>query len=197
MIENFLGSKVKIRVLRFFFEFPFVKRNLRELSAECKQGLGALAEALKSLVDVGILEKEKVGREELYYLNKNSELFKPLKKLFEIEKRKFPFPIVYRNLLGDVLTSTKRYSKSIVLFGSLVSGDFTSKSDVDLLFISNDEETIRKRCMEIENKYGIKIQPIVINESETGKFKKTKLYKTIIRESIVLCGKNFFKERLK
>ncbi len=190
MIENLLASKTKIKILRFFFEFPLVKRNVREIVKECKIGFGIASNSLKELEKVGIIKMEKNGKEFVYSLNRTSKFFEPLRRIFEIEKEELGnLPYLYRNLISDVITSTRNVAEACFLFGSLVTGSFSTKSDVDLLFISNKEEEIRKRCLKIEERYGIKMQVIVVGKKEVEKFKKTSLYKTIKKESLLLFGK--------
>jgi predicted nucleotidyltransferase len=190
MMENLLASKVKIKILRFFFEFPLVKRNVREAAKECKIGFGVASNTLKELEEVGIIKMEKSGREIIYSLNNTSKFFEPLKRVFEIEKEQLAnLPYLHRNLIADIIAKTKKLAETCFLFGSLVSGTFTTKSDVDLLFVSDREEDIRKRCLEIEDKYDLKLQVIVLRKEDIKKFKKSSLYKTIKKESLLLFGK--------
>ncbi|MEM5846945.1 MAG: nucleotidyltransferase domain-containing protein, partial [Candidatus Aenigmatarchaeota archaeon] len=79
-----------------------------------------------------------------------------------------------------------RFADACFLFGSLVTGSFTTRSDVDLLFVSSKEEKIRNVCIKLEERYGIKVQTIVIDKKEIKKFKKSSLFKTIKKESLVL-----------
>lgn len=198
MIDEIFGSKVKIKILRFFFDFPLVKRNVREIAKECKVGFGVAANALKDLKNAGIVAEEKVGKEINYSLNINSKFYEPIKKLFEIEKEELGnLPLFYKNLISDIVTSTKRLADACFLFGSLVTGTFTSKSDVDLFFVSSKDESIREACLKIEKRYGARLQIIVISKSEIEKFKKSSLYKTIKKESLLLFDNNKIKELIK
>ncbi|MEM5844324.1 MAG: ArsR family transcriptional regulator [Candidatus Aenigmatarchaeota archaeon] len=187
MIEEILASKVKIKILRFFFEFPLVKRNVREIAKECKIGFGVATNALRDLKNNGIINEEKRGREIIYSLNTESKFFKSLKELFDIEKEAYAnLPFFYKNFISDLIISTKRFADACFLFGSLVTGSFTTRSDVDLLFVSSKEEKIRNVCIKLEERYGIKVQTIVIDKKEIKKFKKSSLFKTIKKESLVL-----------
>jgi predicted nucleotidyltransferase len=103
-------------------------------------------------------------------------------------------PFLYRNLLSDVITSTKRIAKACFLFGSLVTGTFTSKSDVDLFFVASKEDKIRDICMKLEDRYGVKLQVIVIKEKDIKDFKKSSLFRTIKKESLFLFGEQKIKE---
>jgi predicted nucleotidyltransferase len=103
-------------------------------------------------------------------------------------------PFLYRNLLSDAITSTKRIAKACFLFGSLVTGTFTSKSDVDLLFVASKEDKIRDICMKLEDRYGVKLQVIVIKEKDIKDFKKSSLFRTIEKESLFLFGEQKIKE---
>ena len=193
MIEKLLASKVKIKILRFFFDFPLVKRNVREIAKECRIGFGIAANALKELNEVGIINAEKSGKEILYSLNNRSIFFPPLKKIFEIEREELAnLPFIYRNLISDIIASTKNLAEVCILFGSIVTGTFSPKSDVDLFFVSNKEEAIREKCMRIEKKYGIRIQAIVIERKDIERFKKSSLFKTLRKESLLLFGEKIW-----
>jgi predicted nucleotidyltransferase len=195
MIEKFLGSRVKIKILRFFFEYPLVKRNVREIAEECKIGFGMATNALRELNASGIVNMEKSGREIIYSLNTNSIFFNAIKQLFEEEKKSVGgMPFLYRNLISDIMASTKRIAKACFLFGSLVTGTFTSKSDVDLLFITSKEDKVRDGCMKLEDRYGVKLQVIAIKEKDIKNFKKSSLFKTIKKESLFLFGEQKIKE---
>jgi predicted nucleotidyltransferase len=191
MIEDLLASKVKAKILRFFFEFPLVKRNVREVVKECKIGFGVASNTLKELGEIGIIKMEKSGREIIYSLNTTSKFFEPIKRIFEIEREELAnLPYLYRNLIADIVTTTKKLSETCFLFGSLVTGSFTPKSDLDLLFISDREAEIREKCLKIEEKYNLKLQVIVLRKEDIKKFKKSSLYKTIKKESLLLFGKS-------
>ena len=193
MIEKLLASKVKIKILRFFFDFPLVKRNVREIAKECRIGFGIAANALKELNEVGIINAEKSGKEILYSLNNRSIFFPPLKKIFEIEREELAnLPFIYRNLISDIIASTKNLAEVCILFGSIVTGTFSPKSDVDLFFVSNKEEAIREKCMRIEKKYGIRIQTIVIERKDIKRFKQSSLFKTLRKESLLLFGEKIW-----
>lgn len=198
MIDEILGSKVKIKILRFFFDFTLVKRNIREIAKECKIGLGVAASTLRDLKNIGIVSEEKIGKEINYSLNINSKFYEPVKKIFEIEKEELSnLPFFYKNLISDIVTSTKRLANACFLFGSLVTGTFTSKSDVDLFFVSSKEENVRDACIKIEKRYETKLQVIVIKKSEIKEFKKSSLFKTIKKESLLLFDNNNIKEMIK
>jgi len=189
MIENILAAKTKVRILRFFFEFPLVKRGVREIALECRSGFGVTSSALKDLERTGIIKREKLGREIIYSLNKTSEYFNPLNEIFEIEKKNLGnLPFFYRNLLSEILISTKNYADLCLVFGSLITGGFTSKSDVDLFFVSDYEDKIRDICIKIGDRYGAKLQVIVINKNEMRTFRKSSLYKSIKKDSFILFG---------
>lgn len=197
MIDEILGSKVKLKILRFFFDFPLVKRNVREIAKECKIGLGVAANTLRDLKNAGIVVEEKTGKEINYSLNMNSKFYEPVKKIFEIEKEELGnLPFFYKNLISDIVTSTKRLADACFLFGSLVTGAFTSKSDVDLFFVSSKEEKIREACLKIEKRYETKLQVIIIKKNEIKKFKKSSLFKTIKKESLLLFDNNNIKEMI-
>lgn len=198
MIEEIFGSKAKIKILRFFFEYPLAKRNVREIAKECKLGFGVTSSTLKELENAGIAKREKSGREIIYSLNKNSNFFPLLKEIFRLEKSTLSdLPFFYRNLISDLITATKRLASFCALFGSLVSGNYTSRSDVDLFFITEKEDEVRDACLRIEDKYETKIQVIAMRKKDLKEFKKSSLFKTLKKGSFILFDNENLKEEMR
>jgi predicted transcriptional regulator len=79
MIEKILGSRVKIKVLRFFFEYPLVKRNVREIAEECKIGFGMATNALRDLNSSGIVNMEKKWKRNNLFSKHEFNFFQPNK----------------------------------------------------------------------------------------------------------------------
>ena len=82
LLENILASRIKIKILRFFYEYPHVKRTVREMIKDCfVGGYGPGSKALKELQKTGILKLERNKRERIYSLNNDSQLFIPIKNI--------------------------------------------------------------------------------------------------------------------
>jgi predicted nucleotidyltransferase/uncharacterized protein (UPF0332 family) len=60
------------------------------------------------------------------------------KKLEELKKKQWKLAERYKD---EVLKRYKKYIKAVILFGSLVRGDFHEKSDIDILVIVDDTVT--------------------------------------------------------
>jgi predicted nucleotidyltransferase len=78
--------------------------------------------------------------------------------------------------------------KAIILYGSLARGEFTSRSDVDLLILTTEYKTqkeIHDRVIELESEIGRNIQPTIRTLAELQKT-DTGLLQNIFQEGKIL-----------
>jgi len=110
-----------------------------------------------------IFEAEYLRREEL--LNKNKSFLVLYKRLVELN---FPF--------------------IVLLFGSYAKGKATKHSDIDLLIISNQEESKIKEVLEL---FPLNLHPTFINFDDFNKMLKIKEFNVVseaVKNNIILIG---------
>ena len=87
--------------------------------------------------------------------------------------------------------------KKVMLYGSYARGDYTKKSDIDIMIltdltdkeISEYSKKIWEKCAEIEIDTGIVISPLVRNIENFEAWSEAKpFYANIINEGVVLIG---------
>lgn len=169
MLEEILGSKTKIKVLRKFAENPKREYTLEELSSATGLSHGGLYPAIRQLVEVRAIITKKIGRSTSYILNMPNLLIKEILKLFLAEAR------LHINLARRfVRTLNPRQFKEInkvIMFGSVARGTAKLGSDIDMLFILNrPDRTIENKVQTVTQKFleknDVIISPLFITERE-------------------------------
>jgi predicted nucleotidyltransferase len=172
-VEKVLGSKAKIKLLRIFYSNPKREFTLYDIKREFNLSPGTMAPVLKSLVESRALLSRRAGKTILYQLNLNNLFIRKIVEIFDSEKslllkkaKEFSRRIVKSNIL------------SIILFGSVATGNITELSDIDLLIIyDRNYVSVKKNVDELTDKYldeEILISPIILSKKEVkdmlGKF---------------------------
>ncbi len=127
----------ELNYLQIFLEEPTRKFNVREAARILKITPATSSKLLKAFAAKGILRHEKERIYDLYSANIESRTYRDVK--------------VYYNLLkirnsGLIKVLDEFYIKpTIILFGSAATGYDTSKSDFDLVIISEKKKEFPKR----------------------------------------------------
>jgi predicted nucleotidyltransferase/biotin operon repressor len=133
VFEEVLASKARISLLRRLYEDPSPKSG-RQLARELGCSHTHAINHLRSLEDLGIIIRHRVGPANTYTFNGKSYLVKNvITPLFEAED----------NYLREVAS---RFSDGlhedlvrIILFGSVAKGTANPRSDLDLALVVKDE----------------------------------------------------------
>lgn len=163
---------------------------LRDIAKKLKMNPSLCHRIIKRLFNAKFLMKEQKGKEILYSFNKNKD-YKILITILEeyhlekiMERTKILQTVInfiFNN--KDLINS----SEKIYLFGSYVVGDYTTKSDIDLLFVSNNRKLIMQICREISSITGIEINPLIYTKR---KFEAELLEKEAFLSSVINNIKN-------
>jgi predicted nucleotidyltransferase len=190
-VENIIGSKAKVKILRVLVESRTAYR-LKEIMDATELSIGIIHQALKDLVEEGIIIKIKGTRKErLFKFNTDSPFAASIFDIFRIEKTKYRKEAVLQHtwtVLERVISKLEGKAHLIALFGSHARGHAAFKSDIDLLIIHDDNQSeIFDILSKVKSKS--KIQPVAISR---GAFKDdikndTLFYKNIKSDSIILC----------
>ncbi len=127
-MEDMLGSKTKIKILRTLMKFETKKFTSRELAQRLDVSHTAVLKSIPALEDMNIIQKEQHGNSNLILLNKESYCFAILKNIFsEEEKTTTELIKMIKEYFGD--------KNTIILFGSIIHKKEEASSDIDLLII--------------------------------------------------------------
>lgn len=189
-IENLLGSKAKVKILRILSETR-TAYSLKNLRDETELSLSITHKAAEDLAEEGILLKIKGTRKErLYRFNTDSPFASAVFELFKTEKTRQRKEIVLLHtwsILEDIVSKIKDRSNLVTLFGSQARGDATLRSDIDLLIIpkkSQDEILDSIRVIEVKNKVNPTLLSLAAFNEEIKN--NTLFYNNIKKDSIIL-----------
>jgi len=163
MLSGVLIKTPEQKILSLFAMNPGGAFYLREISKKLGLSLGATHGALLTLEKAQLLSFRSVGKT----------------KLFELEERVFPAAINSFRILNTVLILEplvgllKNDSRRIILYGSYAQGTFIVESDVDLLIVSDERETILSRLNDFLRNFELDIRPVIKGRVEWTNLEKT------------------------
>jgi predicted nucleotidyltransferase len=161
-IDDILGSKLKVRILRLLFLTRGIYTG-REIAKLARYSPTHTIAALKELEANGVIHRRHAGNADLYSLNGRSAVSAfVLSPIFGWEQNLFDqLAQLFKDSLGDDLVS-------IEIFGSVAGGDEDTRSDVDLLIVVKDdsdiervEEKVAEVSVEAGSIFGNHISPIL------------------------------------
>jgi len=188
LVEMLLGSRVKVKVLRTLWRYREKEFTIRELA----KFLGVSHTGIKKVVDelekTNVLRLRTVGRSYAFRLNMNSYAANIVRRTFEMERGALS---ELRDVIRKKLKS--RFVKSAALYGSVVEGKETSRSDIDLLIITNQREKVEEIVAELQNdvseRFGNSISAYYISEEDLRKKRKEPPIKQALQNHMLICGK--------
>lgn len=191
-IEDILGSKVRIGILRLLFRTRGMFSG-REISRLVGFSPTHTISNLRELEAAGLILRQRVGRTDLYQLNdRNSAVDGVLTPIFNWEINLLnELAALFTDKLGDELVS-------ITIFGSAARGEEELSSDVDLLLTLTDgvdldelEEVIAEIDLAAGQRLGTPVSSVFVTESEYAKKVKSRrgFWKDIPKEGKVIYAR--------
>jgi len=174
-IEDMLGSKVKIGILRLLYRTRSMYSG-REISRLVGFSPTHTIANLRELEASGLVLRQRIGNTDLYQLNQNNSAVNGvLRPIYDWESGLLDeLASMYVERLGDKVVSIR-------LFGSVARGDEKPGSDVDLLLTLTDgvdlhelEETVVEIDLEAGQKLGRPVSTIFVTEREYARKVKGK-----------------------
>ena len=164
MLESIIGSKSKVKLLREMVRNEEREYCLEDLVRATKQSFGTVHPALGSLAASRIVVLRKMGRSKLYRVNKRHVLYGKIKDLM-LEERDS-----YLNIAREFSEGLeKKHIRNIIVFGSVARGDFTERSDIDVLLIysrTKPEDAVADRVEALMDEYDVAIVPVYLSVTE-------------------------------
>ena len=152
-------SKLRVKLLVYFFDHPGVEEYVRALARLIKVDPTNLSRELKRLETDGLFKSKLSGNQKYYYLNKSYPYFNEIKKIVL-------GTLGIENQLKKALNNIKNI-KSAFIYGSYARGEEKADSDIDLMIIGrpNKDELIKKISrLEKENRKEINYR--IISEKD-------------------------------
>ncbi len=191
MLENILGSKSKIKILRAMMRNEERAYSLDDVAKLTGLSCGAAYPAIQQMLESRFIIKRKAGKTPLYQINKSHFLMKPVRRILNVEKYGY---VGIARRFSDKLGKKGVYA--VVLFGSAARGEITEKSDIDILVVCDGPEAKKAEASKIAGKllekYDVEISVIAIGLNEVNKRVKKfdNFIINVFNEGILLFGDN-------
>lgn len=148
--------------------------------------------ALSSLEALGIVRRQRGGRDHLFTLNR--EHFLVSEGLFPLYRAEIAFLSSIEESLSIALG---KKVLTALLFGSTVKREETPQSDLDLLCIAKSEHSIdlvrqilASEAPVLYKRFGVKLAPVFFTLEEFKKRARSQFVKGILKEGKVIVGRS-------
>jgi predicted nucleotidyltransferase len=179
-------------VLALLFGRPEESFYLREIVRATGGGKGAVERELRSLVEAGIITREKRGNLVFFRANPGCPIYPELRALMLKTAG-------LADVLREALAGVAGISLAFV-FGSIAKGSFDARSDVDLLIVGNASfADISDALTTAERRLSREVTPTVYSQEEFGRKVKEAhhfLTRVLSEPMIMLVGSENDIERL-
>ena len=177
-------SRLRQKLLGYFFTNPQVSLYLREVSGILKEDAGNLSKELSRLEKDGIFSSKIRGRQKYFSLNRDYPLFQELKSVI--------FKTI--GIEGSIkeLVAKIEGIKSAFIYGSFAEDKETAVSDIDLLIIgSPDSDKLMQEIEILEQKLQRQINYNIYPEEEfkrKAKLRDSFITNVLNRPKIMIKG---------
>lgn len=127
ILENLLSSRVRARLLTTFFLSPGAEKNAWELAQSLKENYSPVWKELNRLENLGILTSQPKGNSKAYRVDPTCPILSELRSI-----------IIKTEGIGGVIRTKLgglERVKAAFIYGSFVTGEADSRSDIDLMVI--------------------------------------------------------------
>src|SRR3989338_5188163 len=185
-LEALLGSKVKVKILRALLMFDTKTFTSRELAGHIKVSHTAVLKSLGDLQGMNIIKIESHGTSNLITINKESCLYKELKRLFDFEVQTV-------QQLKEEIKKILPKAKSVALFGSIAMKKERLDSDIDVLIVITQGKSkingiIAKNQEAFSKQFGNILSAHIMTEGEFNRKRNTPFVKGILESHILIEG---------
>ena len=192
ILDEMFGNKTKVRLLRAFFSYP--EKGFTESELERIAGIpqASVHRNVKSLRDNGLLDRKRIGKANLYSLNKEHILYLLMKSNFEAERNVL---MELKNMIEESVKSFPQIELA-VLFGSIVKGMERADSDVDIFIVCKGEKSkLEDKLTGMTNislnKFGNPVSLMIKNGEELKVLKNRSIFREIENGEIIFKRKGF------
>jgi predicted nucleotidyltransferase len=154
-----LRSKVRQRLLAYYFANPAARLHLRDLAGQLDIDPSNLSKELRRLETEGLFRSEVSGRQKYFQLNRDYPLFAEVRSI--VSKT-----IGAPSLLAQALKKIEGIEEAY-LYGSFASNQQDASSDIDVLVIGAPrDEALAEAMRRIERQLGREVSYTVLTRKE-------------------------------
>jgi|SRR3989344_2090244 len=182
------------KIINLFIE-ENIPKTIREISKKIKSDYKITHTATQRLLEKSMLISKKIGQSSLCELNNSFYS----SDIYAVENKRKEDLLKNKNLkqlYQEVITKIESVFFIFTIFGSYASRKQTKSSDIDILFVSN-EQGFEEKVSNILSLLPIKTHPFVFTEDEFIRMKdskKSNIIKEMIKNNIILYGvENYYR----
>jgi predicted nucleotidyltransferase len=187
-VEMLFGSKVKVMVLRTLWKHGEKEFTIRELAKFLGISHTGVKKVLDELEGMNAIRVRTSGRSYAFKLNANSYAASIVEKTFEMERGALS---ELRGILRGKLKSP--WVTSAALFGSIADGKEMSRSDIDLLIVTDRRKEVEEIVVELQrdvaDRFGNSISVYYVGEEDFQKRREQSPIKQALQSHVLVCGK--------
>ncbi len=192
ILNDILGNKTKVKLLRAFFTYP--EKEFTEIELQRIAGIpqASVHRNVKSHLENGLLDRKRIGKANLYILNKEHILYPLLNSGFEGEKN---ILIELKKMIAGIVRSPPEVEMAI-LFGSIIKGMERADSDIDIFIVckgdkSQLEEKLKDLFTFTQNKFGNPVSLLIKHYEELEDLKARSIYKELKNGEVIFKREGF------
>lgn len=186
VIDEVLEPSIRLRVARLLAQLPEKEFTGREIAGTLGVSHSNVQRAMRVLVDDGFAFRRRLGRADIFRVNKEHFLFRTLRELSALE-RNLP-----ERILEELRSQYDPVALSVVVFGSYARGTADRESDFDVLVATAKPEQAEKRTPAIVARFSRKYRlPLSVKIVRTSDLKKKRLppfIREALREGVLVSG---------
>ena len=192
VLDEVLGNKTKVKLLRGFFTYPEKEFTESELQRIAGIPQASVHRNVKSLLENGLLDRKRIGKANLYSLNKEHILYPLLSSDFEEERN---ILVELKEMIAGAVKDLSEVEMA-VLFGSIAKGIERADSDVDVFIVckgdkSRLEEKLKDLISVIRNRFGNPFSLMIKRCEELKELKTRSIYKEIKSGEVIFRREGF------
>src|SRR3989339_1735877 len=180
-VLDILKSKTKIKIVEFLFRHE-ASMSEREIASIIKVSHMSINRIMPELANINFVECVRIGKTNLWKVNRNSYAYKTLSKLLKsVSDIESPMQDLEQTILQGL---SRNLIKKIILFGSIAKRVEDAGSDIDLFILVRNSKDKNKLELEIEklsskcyDLYGNRLAPYILTENEYNKKKELNVIK--------------------
>ncbi|VVB88267.1 Nucleotidyltransferase domain protein [uncultured archaeon] len=192
VLNDILGNKTKVKLLRAFFTYPEKEFTESELQRIAGIPQASVHRNVKYLLENGLLDRKRIGKANLYLLNKEHILYPLLNSGFEGEKN---ILIELKKMIAGIVRSPPEVEMAI-LFGSIIKGMERADSDIDIFIVckgdkSQLEEKLKDLITFTQSKFGNPVSLLIKHYEELEDLKARSIYKELKKGEVIFKREGF------
>jgi len=191
------------KILEIFLKDPFTEIHLREIARLSNSSLTNVAKSMRLFVKNNIFTRNEMSNSTFFRPNLSNDETIKIFEFLEFERRKHFYSEnkniarLLKKYTDSIIELSNKRIQLVVLFGSVARGEWTKKSDIDILAVVPDKD---KEITNILNKAKTDVSPLLeirpisttTNKFVDGFKAKTEFYDNLWKDRVILYNDFLF-----